>query len=116
MYRIIDKRGTGKTSRLFLLAKEENAAIICRNPEAMREKAHRYGITGLDFISYNDFIHNIKEREVEMTMFHPDGKTSTQKISTIGSSFGKSILIDDLEALFNYIVLDKFLGYTLSED
>ena len=29
MYRIIDKRGTGKTSRLMLLAKEENAIIAC---------------------------------------------------------------------------------------
>lgn len=116
MYRIIGKQGTGKTSRLFLLAKEQDAAIICRNPEAMREKAHRYGLTGLEFISYNEFIDSIKEREVEMTMFHPDGKISTQKVEVKGSSFGKSILIDDLEALFNHITIDKFLGYTLSED
>ena len=41
MYRIIDKRGTGKTSRLMLLAKEENAIIACSNPDAMRIKAER---------------------------------------------------------------------------
>ena len=29
MYRIIDRRGTGKTSRLFLLAKEAGVPIIC---------------------------------------------------------------------------------------
>ena len=55
MIKIIDKRGTGKTSRLFLIAKENDGVIICRNPELMREKAYRYGITGLDFISYHDY-------------------------------------------------------------
>ena len=36
MYRIIDDRGTGKTGRLMLLAKENNAVIACINPMAMR--------------------------------------------------------------------------------
>ncbi len=31
MYRIIDGRSSGKTSRLMLLAKETNAAIACSN-------------------------------------------------------------------------------------
>lgn len=57
MYRIIDGRGTGKTSRLMLLAKENNGIIVCKNPLVMREKAYQYGITGIDFISYRDFIH-----------------------------------------------------------
>ena len=39
MYRIIDKRSSGKTSRLMLLAKENNGIIVCRNPKAMEEKA-----------------------------------------------------------------------------
>ena len=56
MYRIIDGRGTGKTSRLMLLAKETNGTIVCGNPKAMREKALAYGIVGIDFISYNDFL------------------------------------------------------------
>ena len=29
MYRIIDARGSGKTSRLMLLAKETNSALAC---------------------------------------------------------------------------------------
>lgn len=57
MYRIIDGRGTGKTSRLMLLAKENNGIIVCKDPLVMREKAYQYGITGIDFISYRDFIH-----------------------------------------------------------
>lgn len=56
MYRIIDKRGTGKTSRLILLAKEKNAIIACSNPDAMRIKSEGYGIIGIDFISYYDYI------------------------------------------------------------
>ena len=54
MYRIIDKRGTGKTSRLFLLAKETDAVILCANELDLREKAHSYGITGLTFLNYTD--------------------------------------------------------------
>ena len=54
MYRIIEGRSCGKTSRLMLLAKETGAAIACSNPSAMRAKAYAYGITGIDFISYSD--------------------------------------------------------------
>lgn len=54
MYRIIDNRSSGKTSRLMLLAKETNSAIACSNPSAMKTKAYAYGITGIDFIPYSD--------------------------------------------------------------
>ena len=54
MYRIIDSRSSGKTSRLMLLAKETNSAIACSNPSAMKTKAYAYGITGIDFIPYSD--------------------------------------------------------------
>ena len=67
MYRIIDGRGTGKTSRLLLLAKENNGIVVCKNPEMMREKAYRYGITGIDFIPYHLYLPN--ERNDERTVF-----------------------------------------------
>lgn len=64
MYRIIDKRGSGKTSRLMLLAKENGAIIACSNPGAMRAKAESYGIVGLRFISYYDYVkHNYQKGE-----------------------------------------------------
>mgnify|MGYP003464479803 CR=1 FL=1 len=44
MYRIIDERGSGKTSRLMLLAKETGGVIVCSNPKGMAEKARAYGI------------------------------------------------------------------------
>ena len=56
MYQIIDKRGTGKTSRLMLIAKETGATIVCANPSAFYRKAEDYGITGLKFISYGEFL------------------------------------------------------------
>lgn len=56
MYKIIDGRGTGKTSRLLLLAKESGATVVCSNPDAMRQKAYAYGLTGIDFISYEDYL------------------------------------------------------------
>lgn len=56
MYRIIDKRGSGKTSRLMLLAKEANATIVCSFPRGFEAKAKAYGITGLKFISYHEFL------------------------------------------------------------
>lgn len=55
MYRIIDERGTGKTGRLLLLAKENNGIIVCANPDRMRERAHLYGLSGIDFLSYADY-------------------------------------------------------------
>ena len=65
MYRIIDSRGSGKTSRLMLLAKETGAAIACMNPSAMRLKAaYSYGITGIEFISYSQLFNGEYEGDV----------------------------------------------------
>ena len=70
MYRIIDKRGTGKTSRLMLLAKEENAIIACSNPNAMKIKAEGYGIIGLNFISYYDYVMEIIQKVVRYLLMN----------------------------------------------
>lgn len=92
MYRIIDKRGTGKTSRLFLLAKETDAVILCANELDLREKAHNYGITGLTFLNYSDSILAPERYE------------------------GRKILIDDLEKFAQFMTGFHTIGYTLSED
>ena len=64
MYRIIDSRSSGKTSRLMLLAKETNSAIACYNPPAMRQKAYAYGITGIEFIPYSDLFNGYYDGNV----------------------------------------------------
>lgn len=90
MYRIIDSRGSGKTSRLMLLAKENNGVLVCANPESMKSKAISYGLVGFDIISYNDYINHNYE-------------------------YGKACFIDELE-LFVKSLGNNISGYTLSEE
>ena len=90
MYRIIDNRGSGKTSRLMLLAKETNSIIACSNPYAMKEKAHAYGITGLTFISYEELL------------------TQSWK--------DYNIMIDEIELFVRYQLSGVLKGYTLSNE
>ena len=88
MYKIIDKRGTGKTSRLMLLVKENNGVLVCNNPYAMTQKAHTYGLTGFDIISYEDYF----EGRYDM---------------------GKKCFIDELEGYVRFLGSD-FAGYSLT--
>ena len=88
MYRIIDNRGSGKTGRLMLLAKETNSAIACSNPLAMKQKAYAYGIAGIDFISYDDLI----------------------------NGWDDNVMIDELEMFIKYATSAEVLGYTLSNE
>lgn len=92
MYRIIDGRSTGKTSRLMLLAKENNGIIVCANPEALRQKAYNYGITGIDYISYRDYIN----------LLH-------------GVNIHRNIYIDEIEG-FLKALNPTISGYSLSEE
>lgn len=90
MYRIIDSRGTGKTSRLFLLAKETDSAVACSNPYAMREKAASYGINGITFITYKEAM---------------EGLVPVDKI-----------MIDELELFARYAIKYDLTGFTASLD
>lgn len=93
MYRIISGRGTGKTNQLMLLAKESGATIVCSNPRAMQQKAHAYGITGIDFISYGEFT--------------PDAVRGDDK----------TYLVDELEEYLGFLLGNKRIaGYTMSEE
>lgn len=89
MYRIIDKKCSGKTSRLMLLAKEQNGIIVCKEPMLMRQKAYDYGIVGIDFISYYDF----------KPMYEYD----------------KPVFIDEIDLYFKYLN-SAITGYTISDD
>lgn len=91
MYRIIDARASGKTSRLMLLAKETKSKIACSNPSAMREKAYAYGITGIEFIPYSDLYNGSLD---------PEDK----------------VMIDEIEVCMRTYMDGVLTGYTLSED
>jgi hypothetical protein len=90
MYRIIDSRSSGKTSRLMLLAKETGAAIACSNPQAMRQKAYAYGITGINFIPYSELF--------------------------TGQYDMDNVLIDEIEIFVSNYIDGKLIGYTLSNE
>ena len=90
MYRIIDSRSSGKTSRLMLLAKETGSIIACMNPSAMRQKAHAYGITGVHFISYSDLFTGVYDTD--------------------------KVMIDELEVFAANYIDGKLTGYTLSNE
>ena len=89
MYRIIDSRSSGKTSRLMLLAKETNSAIACMNPRAMQTKAYAYGITGINFISYSQLFNGEYEGDV---------------------------MIDEMEDFVKQYIDCKLTGYSLSNE
>lgn len=69
MFIISGGRGTGKTRALLERAATEGGIVVCRDPDVMRARAHKYGITGLDIVSYNDlyvagkpvYIHDINK-------------------------------------------------------
>lgn len=56
MIKIIDKRYTGKSCRLMLLAKEKDAIIVCPNPTFFKENIKKYGMSGIQCISYGEFL------------------------------------------------------------
>ena len=96
MYRIIDKKCSGKTSRLLLLAKENNGVVVCSNPDKMRKKAYVYGLTGIDFVTYAAYCEFLSGYGNEALV-------------------GKPIYIDELDKFLN-IYDTEIQGYTISED
>lgn len=91
MVRIMDGRGTGKTFRLMLLAKENKGILVCENPRAMEVKAQRYGLDGFECISYKDLV----DLEYDVS---------------------KPIYIDEIDLFFRDVFGGKVAGYSLSEE
>ena len=94
MTQIVGNRSSGKTYKLMLEAKEKHGTIICSNPNAMSEKAKAYGLTGINFMSYYDFLQSPAE--------------------DLGAYY-----IDELELFAQYMTIrnnmrGNFTGYTLS--
>ena len=58
---IIGDNSSGKTRKMLEEAKNSNAVVVCKNPDAMRVKANNYGIFGLEIVGYED---NINDKNV----------------------------------------------------
>lgn len=92
MLRLIGNRCTGKTRQLMQFAKDNNAIFVCSNPYSMMQKAEDYGIIGLRFMSYFEFL------------THNKGMTD-------------NVVVDEAEMLLRSINPSiKLIGYNLSEE
>ena len=95
MIKIIGPRGTGKTTKLFELARENNAMILTSNSRAMKEKARSRGYNDIEIIGYGD-------------------------LDNDNYSLNKKIFVDNADEIRNYLI-NKFysievIGYTATID
>ena len=60
---IIGGNCTGKTRKMLEEAKSSGAIIVCKYPIHMQDKANAYGIYGLKFVSYEDFLNHAYNNE-----------------------------------------------------
>lgn len=56
---IIGTNGSGKTRKMLEEAKKSGAVVVCKHPIHMQSKSSAYGIYGLKFVGYDEFIGNI---------------------------------------------------------
>ena len=56
---IIGGNSSGKTRKMLEEAKKSGAVVVCRHPLHMQNKANSYGIYGLKFISYEEFLGDV---------------------------------------------------------
>lgn len=82
MFVISGGRGIGKTRLLLEKIKEENAIIVCEDVNTMRERAYKYGITGLNILSYEEFSNSDKTYE-ENVYIHNMHKWLNYKYPTV---------------------------------
>ena len=95
MIKIIGPRGTGKTTKLFELARENKAMILTSNSRAMREKARSRGYEDIEIIGYGD-------------------------LDSDNYSLNKDVLVENgddvLNCLINKFYSIKVIGYTATID
>jgi hypothetical protein len=64
MFIISGGKGIGKTRTLIERTRAEDGILVCADPNTMRDRAHKYGITGLNLISYGElYVHDADYRD-----------------------------------------------------
>lgn len=56
---IIGENNTKKTRRMLEEVSKSGAIVICKHPLHMQSKANAYGIYGLKFVSYEEFLGDV---------------------------------------------------------
>jgi hypothetical protein len=91
MFIISGGRGIGKTKALLERAYDEGGIIVCRDPDIMRERAHKYGITNLNIISYEYLYNNRVISEEKPVYIHDVNKFITNNFPEVK---GYSVCVD----------------------
>lgn len=86
---IIGNSSSGKTRQLLETAKSSGAVVVCQNPDAMRVKAHNYGLYRMDFCGYDGV------RDLEA---------------------GRSIVIDELGNFFKHNYDVSLEGFNMTDE
>ena len=87
MIKVIGPRGTGKTTKLFELARKNKAMILTSNSRAMREKARSRGYEDVEIIGLGD-------------------------LANENFSLGKDLLVDESNYSLKYM-LNEFYGLNM---
>lgn len=94
MTSIIGSRASGKTEKLMEWANENNAIIICANPQHFLTIARMKGFSNVRFASYNELFNNDYSKE--------------------------TIYIDEMAKCMEYYIKyytdNNFVGYTLTTE
>lgn len=87
MISVIGKRGSGKTTKLFELAREKNAMVLVSNSRALKQKAHALGYNDIEIIGLGD-------------------------LANENFSLGKDLLVDESNYILQYM-LNEFYGLNM---
>lgn len=96
MYRVIDKRDSGKTKKLLEECAKNHGVFVCRHPNNVRDKCEAYGIRYFDIVDvlgYEDYL-----------------------IKDDYDNLNPKIYIDELELFTQYCVHGRLGGYSLTEE
>lgn len=87
MISVIGKRGSGKTTKLFELAREKNAMVLVPNSRALKQKARALGYNDIEIIGLGD-------------------------LANENFSLGKDLLVDESNYILQYM-LNEFYGLNM---
>ena len=87
MISVIGKRGSGKTTKLFKLARKKDAMVLGLNSRALRQKAHTLGYDDIEIIGLGD-------------------------LANENFSLGKDVLVDESNYILKYM-LNEFYGLNM---
>lgn len=87
---IIGENCSGKTRKMLEEAKKSNAIVVCKAPVHMQSKANSYGIYGLRFMSYAEFLET--------------------------NLYGEKIAVDELGDFFKHCIGVELDAFTMTVD